>query len=99
MSNQIENLKEQINWHWRNSMRTVRFFNFDARAALPFCLLLVYARLSTLILAILSTIIFYLLERQGLSTPAAMRNLRSWLVGRVRPGLISVKRKRFIDYG
>lgn len=99
MSNQIENIKEQINWHWRNSMRTVRFFGFDARAALPFCLLLVYARLSTLILAILSTIVFYIFERQGLTTPAAMRNLRSWLVGRTRPGLISIKHRRFIDHG
>ncbi len=30
---ELENLQEKMNWHWRNSMRVVRFFAFDARAA------------------------------------------------------------------
>ena len=37
---EVENLQEKMNWHWRNSMRVIRFFTFDARAALPLPLLL-----------------------------------------------------------
>ena len=44
---EIEAIQDQVNWHWRNSMRPVRFFAFDARAAFPFFLLLLYARLIT----------------------------------------------------
>jgi intracellular multiplication protein IcmT len=96
---QIDNLQEKLNWHWRNSMRTTRFFAFDARAALPIPLLLVYARLSTLILTIVFLIFFRFLERKGLTFPAALRTMRSGIVGRDRPGWLSVESKRFIDHG
>jgi hypothetical protein len=36
--------EEKVNWHWRNSMRPVRFFGLDARASMPFFVLLVYFR-------------------------------------------------------
>src|SRR5688572_25510194 len=96
---QIDNIQEKLNWHWRNSMRTVRFMAFDARAALPLPLLLIYARLSTLILTISSLAFFRYLERKGLTFPAALRNFRSWLVGNDRPGLIGVQKKKFTDFG
>ena len=84
---ELQNFEEQVNWHWRNTMRTARFFNFDARASLPFLLLLVYFRLSTLMLTIGTLILFRYLERKGLSFPEALRNLRSWLCGDERPGI------------
>ena len=31
-----DTIEERENWHWRNSMRPVRFFMMDARAAIPF---------------------------------------------------------------
>ncbi len=96
---QIKNLQEQMNWHWRNSMRTVRFGPFDARAAMPLPLLLVYFRWSTVILTIVTLMTFRYLERKGLTFPSALRNLRSWLVGKDRPGWIGVQRKKFTDYG
>ncbi|MGB4057542.1 MAG: IcmT/TraK family protein [Alphaproteobacteria bacterium] len=96
---QLENLQEKMNWHWRNSMRTVRFMAFDARAALPLPLLLVYFRWSTLSLTIASLVFFRFLEQKGLTFPAALRNFRSWLVGRHRPGWIGVQHKKFNDYG
>ncbi len=99
MAKELENLEEKMNWHWRNSMRVVRFFNFDARAAMPLPLLLVHARIYTLVFAIVTLFIFRFLENKGLTFPAAMRSLRLWAVGRERPGLISTKRKKFIDYG
>lgn len=91
--------EEKVNWHWRNSMRPVRFFGLDVRAAIPWCLLLVYARPVTIFLAILSTVIFKGLEKRGLSFPDAMRALRSWFVGQSRPAWIQMRRRRFVDYG
>ncbi len=99
VSEQIDNVQEKINWHWRNTMRTVRFFAFDARAALPLPLLLVYARWSTLILTIVTLLVFRFFERRGLTFPAALRNLRAWVAGKERPGVIGVLRRQFIDYG
>jgi intracellular multiplication protein IcmT len=90
---------EQANWHWRNTMRTVRFFNLDARAALPFFILLVYARPITLFLTLLITAVFWFLERKGLSFPSALRALRVWLIGERRPAWITYRRRRMHDYG
>ncbi len=98
-SEQIDNIQEKMNWHWRNTMRTMRFLGFDARAAMPLPLLLVYARLSTLILTIVFLVAFWYLEKKGLTFPAALRSIRAWVVGKERPGWISVQNKKFIDYG
>ena len=96
---EIENIQEKLNWHWRNSMRTVRFFAFDARSALPIPILFFYFRWSTLTLLILTLMFFRFLERKGLTVPAAMRNFRAWIVGAERPGWIGIRKKRFVDYG
>lgn len=95
---EYENIQEMQNWHWRNSMRPVRFFSIDARAAIPYVFLLLHARLSTLTLAIISTIIFVLLERRGLTVPSALRKLRSWLCGPTRPAWITYRRRVMTDY-
>lgn len=96
---QIDNLTEKVNWHWRNTMRVIRFISFDARAALPIPVLLFYARWSTLFVTILFLYVFRYLERKGLTFPAALRNLRSWMVGKDRPGWVSAHSRKFIDYG
>lgn len=99
MAKELENIEEQINWHWRNSMRPVRFFNFDARAATPFCILFVYTRPVTLFLTVITLVFFRILEHRGLTVPAAMRSFRQWITGKNRPGWISVRKKAFIDHG
>ena len=96
---EIENIQEKMNWHWRNSMRPIRFLAFDARAAMPIPLLLVYLRLSTIMLTIVTLMAFRYVENKGLSYPAAMRAIRVSFVGNIRPGLISAKRRKFLDYG
>ncbi len=96
---ELENLQEKFNWHWRNSMQPVRFFAFDARAAAPIPLLLVYFRWSTFTLMVVTLIVFRILENKGLTVPSALRNLRSWITGDDRPGWLPVKRRKFIDYG
>ena len=97
--NVVQDMQDKINWHWRNSMRPVRFFNFDARAAFPFFLLLLYARLSTLIIVCCSTMLFWVLEKNGLTFSAAMRRFRLNIVGVDRPALMTFKRRRLKDYG
>lgn len=95
---ELDLLDDKVNWHWRNSMQPVRFIMFDARAALPLPLLLVYFRPSTLLLTILFLMFFRFLERKGLTFPAALRNFRAWLVGKKRPGWVSVLKNKFVDY-
>ena len=96
---EIENIQEKFSWHWRNSMRVVRFFAFDSRSALPLPLLLVYFRWSTLALMITTLFVFRFLEQRGLTVPAAVRNFRAWIVGSERPGWLQGHHKKFVDYG
>lgn len=90
---------EKANWHWRNTMRPARFFNLDARAALPFLVLLVYARWITLIVTCLLTLFFYILEQRGLTVPAALRSIRVWFVGDFRPAWYTYAHRRMRDFG
>lgn len=99
MTAEQDTQEEKINWHWRNSMRPVRFFGMDARAAIPFCILLVYFRPISLFLAFVSTVLFIALEKRGLTFPSALRAFRSWLNGQKRPSWVSGRRRRWVDYG
>ena len=89
----------KANWHWRNTMRPVRFFGLDARAAIPFIILLFHFRLYTLTITIAITVVFIMLERRGLYFTAAIRTFRTWFLGQRRPAWLSVRRKRMVDYG
>lgn len=91
--------EEKVNWHWRNTMRPVRFFGLDARAAWPFFILLFYFRPVSLFFTIVITMVFISLERKGLSFDAAMRAFRAWLWGQRRPAWLSVRRRRMVDFG
>lgn len=100
MTAQIDILQDKINWHWRNSMRPVRFFAVDGRAAIVFVIL--FFRLADpyawlLVITVLG--FFRYLERKGLTFPAAMRNFRAWIVGRERPGWLGGYRRKFKDFG
>lgn len=91
--------EEKANWHWRNSMRPVRFFAFDARCAIPWFILLFHARMGTFILAIVLTGVFWYMEQRGLTFPASLRAFRSWFLGQRRYGWLPMRRKRMTDYG
>lgn len=88
-----------IRWHWRNTMKPVRFFQFDARAGFFIILVLIHARLWTLYLMIGVNIIFWILERKGLSFAAAIRSLRMWIVGPYRPAWVYTRRRKQLDTG
>lgn len=97
--NQVADLKEQMNWHWRNTMRPIRFFNFDVKAVIPFCMLLFYARLSTILFCIAMTMMFWILEKKGLTADAALRALRVIIVGNRRTGQPKFRYRRLKDFG
>lgn len=86
-------------YHWRNTARTARFFVFDARAAAPLLLFIIHMRLWTLILALVVIIIFAVLERFGLTVNLAMRRFRVWFFGPLRPALVKMFRRDFVDRG
>lgn len=90
---------QNIAWHWRDSMRPVRFFALDARAALPFFVLLFYFRIVSLVLTIIITLIFLFLEKRGLTFASAIRKLRAWCVGDWRPANMPYRYRRMCDYG
>jgi intracellular multiplication protein IcmT len=91
--------EERASWHWRNSMRPVRFFGADARLAIPWFVLLFHFRTVTLFLTILLTIAFIMLERRGLTFDAAVRAFRKWLLGQKRPAWLWYHKKKMVDYG
>ena len=97
-ADQISQTQEQLNWHWRNSMRPIRFFKLDARAVLPFCFLLFYARLVMLFLAIVITLVFWIVEKMGLTFPSALRKLRTVIVGDRRPALLPSRQRKFTEW-
>jgi intracellular multiplication protein IcmT len=71
---------------WRDTMRPVRLLGVDARVVLPLALFLGHIRWWTFGLAIFLVFCLVILERRGLSVPAAGRWLRALLAGRHRPG-------------
>lgn len=99
MVKELENIEAKMNWHWRDTMRTVRFMGFDARVAFLIPVWLVYLRTSTIILSFIVFYVFKFLENKGLTFPAALRALRVWIIGRERPGLLGTSNNKFIDYG
>lgn len=98
VADQVQQAEEQLNWHWRNSMRPILFFGLDARAVLPFCVLIVYARLVTLFLCIVITLAFYAVQKMGLTFPSALRKLRSLVNGSKRPALYPLKHRKFVEH-
>jgi intracellular multiplication protein IcmT len=85
--------------HWRNTQKQARFFSLDARAFTAIFLFLVHARLWTFVLAIVVMLIFWILERAGFTFEAALRALRSWLLGRRRPATLRGRRRYWVDFG
>lgn len=96
---ELENLQASLNWHWRDTMRTIRFFNFDSRVAILVPVWLLYLRTSTIIVSFMVFYLFNYLENKGLTFPSALRALRSWLTGRYRPSNLGLSNHEFIDYG
>lgn len=85
--------------HWRNTARPVRFFNIDYRAGIFLFLFLIHIRLWTLLLCLGVMILLLIAERRGLTLPLAMRRVRIWFIGPVRPALSKLFHRKFYDHG
>ncbi|HCK33032.1 MAG: type IV secretion protein IcmT [Micavibrio sp.] len=96
MSDQIET---EGDWHWRNSMKTVKFFGLDARAASAFFMVMLHIRLWTIYLCVVIVTIFHIMSRRGYTFPSALRALRSWVVGDDRPAWMYIRKNKLVDYG
>ena len=70
------------NAHWRDSARRPRFLMFDARACFPLLLLIFHIKLWTLIVAVMGTTFFGMLERYGFTVDVFLRWIRSMLAGK-----------------
>jgi intracellular multiplication protein IcmT len=68
--------------HWRDTARQARFFFVDARAAFPLLMFLMHISTFTAILALVTTMIFAVIERFGFSPPVALRVFRGLISGR-----------------
>ncbi len=99
MVKELENIEAKLNWHWRDTMRTVRFLSFDARVAFLIPVWLLYLRWSTIIISFLVFYTFNFLENKGLTFPSAIRAFRSWLIGSSRPSIVGFTQHKFVDYG
>ena len=78
----VGSMKTNIEAHWRDSARSIRFFIWDGKAAFPMVFFLVYMHIWTLIVAVASMMFFTLLNRYGFSPIVFFRWLRSTLAGR-----------------
>lgn len=95
----MADIETQGDWHWRNSMKPVRFFALDARVAIFLMVFILHMRVWTFSLFWIVALLFWLLERKGLTFDASMRSFRTWLLGVKRPGLLWHRKRRMIDYG
>lgn len=85
--------------HYRNTWKPARFFIMDARSALPLLPAMLYISTWTIGIAISVIILFWWLERVGLTFPAAIRASRSWFAGKNRFAQRRQKIRHKVDYG
>jgi intracellular multiplication protein IcmT len=84
--------------HWRDSYKPPRFFFVDAYAGVVLLSCALHVRIWTVCSAFAVMVLFWWLERLGLSAKASMRALRTWFVGDLRPARPPRMRRGRIDY-
>ena len=80
---------------WRNTAKPLRVFIFDARILFPLLIFCARPEFRTFYIALGGIAFFYLLERLGLTVPAAFRAIRALFAGRVRPSVTARRKRRF----
>jgi intracellular multiplication protein IcmT len=68
--------------HWRDSARSIRFFIWDGKAVFPMILFLMHIRIWTFVVAIITMMFFTILNRYGFSPIVFFRWLRSFIAGK-----------------
>ncbi|MEO0393763.1 MAG: IcmT/TraK family protein, partial [Pseudomonadota bacterium] len=81
---------------WSPSGKYIALLQSDGTDPLLFFVMNI--ELWTFVLAAGTAILFTVLERKGLTVPAAVRAGRAWVAGEVRPAVPWWERRRMIDY-
>lgn len=84
--------------HWRDTYKPARFFFMDAKAGVPVLATLLHFRLYTVVPTVAWIVLFWFLERRGLSFNSAFRAFRAWIIGDERPAKNAFKIRSRIDY-
>ena len=83
---------------WRDSMRPVRFYTFDARLLALVVLWLFVPAWWTTAAVVLAVAALRVAEARGYRLHAALRAVRAWTAGR-RTALHARRVRRFVDFG
>ena len=83
---------------WRDSMRPVRFYTFDARLLALMVLWLFVPGWWTTAAVVLAVAALRVAEARGYRLYAALRAVRAWTAGR-RTALHARRVRRFVDFG
>ena len=83
---------------WRDSMRPVRFYTFDARLLALLVLWLFAPAWWTTAAVVLAVVALRVAEARGYRLHAALRAVRAWTAGR-RTALHARRARRFVDFG
>lgn len=74
-------MKVNVQAHWRDSARSVRFFIWDGKSVFPIIIFLMHMRIWTLVVALVTMMFFTILNRYGFSPIVFLRFLRSFIAG------------------
>ena len=85
--------------HWRNTFKPARFFIIDARASFFLLLFLVHIRPWTFVLLVSVFSALYFVERLGYDFQAALRAIRVYFAGNIRPANSRNKQRFPVDFG
>lgn len=83
---------------WRDSMRPVRIYGFDARLLMLLAVWLFVPSWWTTALLACAVAAFRIAELKGYRFRAALRAVRAWSAGR-RHALDGQRLRRFVDFG
>ena len=83
---------------WRDSMRPVRFYTFDARLLALVVLWLFAPTWWTTAAVVFAVAALRVAEARGYRLHAALRAVRAWTAGR-RTALHARRARRFVDFG
>ena len=77
---------------WRDSGQFLTFFGIDGRAMFLLLLVLYRPRLWTLAVAAAGMFVLILLQRSGYTIPNALRRLRVFMTGPLKPAVVGRRR-------
>jgi intracellular multiplication protein IcmT len=75
-------MRTNVQAHWRDSARSVRFFIWDGQAAFPMVLFLMHIRIWTFVVAVFTMMFFTVLNRYGFTPIVFLRWMRNLVAGK-----------------